>query len=112
VVETRDKGELARRFESEVFQTYEIAKKVCRYNANRFLQMLSEHGGVPTARQLLENDGIAYGLTQLWKCGRLDISVEALVLKPPFRALFTELERAKARARLAELHYRPPWLES
>jgi hypothetical protein len=52
VVETRDKGELARRFESKMFQTYEIAKKACRYNVNRFLQMLYEHGGEPTARQL------------------------------------------------------------
>ena len=43
--------------------------------------------------------------SELWRYGRLDLSVEAQVLRPGFAPLFSEEERAMARARLAEYSY-------
>jgi hypothetical protein len=36
---------------------------------------------------------------------RLDLTVEALALRKPWRRLFTEEELGKARQRLGQLHY-------
>ncbi len=64
--------------------------------------MLQEHGGLDTADRLLRSAEISYGFTELWMLGRLDLTVEALVLKPEFADLFSETELATARQRMAK----------
>lgn len=81
---------------------YDEAKRSLSYNATRFIQMVSEHGGVAAARQLLRATNVSDGFTVLWEKGRLDLSVEAHVLLPEFESLFTEDERVIARSRLRE----------
>ncbi|MCB0120995.1 MAG: hypothetical protein KDE31_17325 [Caldilineaceae bacterium] len=88
---------LANRFHAKLMATYLEAKRSCRYNATYLLQMMNELGGVATAKRLLASDNPAAGLTTLWECGRLDLSVEALVLLPEFATLFTEEEWAVPR---------------
>jgi hypothetical protein len=79
---------LAIEFQEELLDAHREAKIKCRYNATRFFQMLEEHGGVETARRLLATGTIAQtGLTELWKCQRLDLSVEAKVLYAEVRRL-------------------------
>jgi hypothetical protein len=102
--------ELARRLEAELLTTYDIAKRECRYNAMYFLEMIQTHGGLETVKRLLASSTVPSGLGQLWECGRLDISVEAVVLRPEYRPLFSERELAVAAGRLEELGYLPPWL--
>jgi hypothetical protein len=104
-----DRAALEARFHSAMLDTYDIARRACRYNATYFLRMVQEHGGLETAHRLLQGSEIAYGLTQLWECGHLDISAEAQVLRPEFRLLFADQELAEARRRLAQLNYVPPW---
>ena len=65
---------------------YETAKRELGYNATRFLQMISEHGGLATARQLLWSDKPSDGFTTLWSHHRLDLTVEAHV-SPGIRGL-------------------------
>lgn len=79
---------------------YETAKRELGYNATRFLQMISEQGGLATARQLLWDDKPSDGFTTLWERGRLDLTVEARVLAPEFAPLFTEADLDRARDRL------------
>lgn len=93
-------------FHSEMLNVYERAKRECRYNAVRFLQMVNEHGGVATAKMLLASKQHPEGLTRLWKEGRLDISMEALVLREPWRSLFSNEELDVARKRLDALGYK------
>jgi hypothetical protein len=50
--------EIERRFHRAMISIYETAKRELGYNATRFLQMISEQGGLPTARQLLWSDGL------------------------------------------------------
>ena len=85
---------------------YITAKKELGYNAIRFLQLLSEKGGVEAARILISKEGGTYGFEVLWENKRLDLSVEALVLKPKYRELFTETERETCRKRLEEFGYK------
>jgi len=94
--------DLERRFHRAMIGVYETAKDACRYNATRFLQMLSTRGGLATAKALLATRDPSEGFTKLWECGRLDLTVEAHVLKPEFAPLFTDKEKSTARRRLEE----------
>jgi hypothetical protein len=93
-------------FHREMVNVYETAKREAGYNATRFLQMLSEHGGLETARQLLHASGVSDGFTALWMANRVDLTVEALVLKPEHQLLFTPDELDIARTRLDQYGYR------
>lgn len=88
-------------FHRAMARIYEEAKKE-GYTASYFLRMLSEHGGVETARRLVNANTPSEGFTRLWMMKRLDLSVEALVLKPEWKSLFNDDERNRARNRLAK----------
>ena len=98
-------GELEVKFHQEMLAIYDLAKKECHYNASRFRKMVSEHGGLPAAKMLLLSTRHPEGLTRLWEEGRLDISMEALVLREPWCQLFTAEEIAIAKKRLKDLGY-------
>jgi hypothetical protein len=84
---------------------YLRAKTEAGYNATYFLRMLSDHGPIDTARRLITSTQPSEGFTQLWQRGRLDLTVEASVLRPEFADLFTEEERDACRRRLSEYGY-------
>jgi hypothetical protein len=98
--------DLEKKFHQAMLDIYEIAKCECNYNATYFLRMVVDYGGLQAARRLLATDKPSDGFTALWMCRRLDLSVEAVVLKPEFVPLFTDAEREIARNRLAEYGYR------
>lgn len=100
-------ADLEHRFHVAMVAIYRSAKKELGYNATRFLQMLSEQGGVSAARQLLHASAVSDGFTTLWEHKRLDLSVEAHVLSSEFAPLFTDEELNIARNRLAEYGYVP-----
>lgn len=91
-------------FDRAMMTIYEQAKAI-GYNAARFRQLVGELGGRAAAKRLLASAGHPEGLTRLWQEGRLDISMEALVLQPAWRDLFTDEERAIAANRLRALGY-------
>lgn len=96
-------------FNREMLTVYTSAKEECNYNATRYLQMISVHGGLTTAKKLLSENKIHDGLTALYLCNRLDLTVEALVLKEKYKSLFTEEELKIAKKRLNDLHYVPTY---
>lgn len=67
--------------------------------------MVGEYGGLKTAQKLIWAAEVSSGFTTLWEHQRLDLSVEALVLRPEYFSLFTDEERKIARTRLAEYSY-------
>ena len=48
--------ELKRSFHKDMVNIYFRAKKECRYNAERFFQMVDKHGGYETAKELILKD--------------------------------------------------------
>jgi hypothetical protein len=99
-----ERREAERQFDHAMWQTFEQSVKA-GYQPSYFLRSVKQHGGVETARRLLAKDGLSKGFDALRKVGRLDLSVEAQVLRPHFIDLFTDVERAIARARLAQYGY-------
>lgn len=95
-------ADLLVRFDEAMMGIYHRARNEAKYNATRFLLMLHEHRGVGTARILLQSPGVSDGYTALWERGRLDLTVEALILQPQWHDLFTDEERTIARKRLEE----------
>jgi len=90
---------MEKQFHRAMAKIYEEAKKE-GYTASYFLRMLSEHGGVETARRLVNSDTPSEGFTRLWMMKRLDLSVESLILKSEWKSLFDDEERERARVRL------------
>jgi hypothetical protein len=92
-------------FERAMKDVYVRAKKDANYTATYFLTMLSEYGGLATAHRLLASTEVSAGFAALYERGRLDLTVEALVLRPEFSGLFSEEELGIARQRLDQLGY-------
>lgn len=93
-------------FNKDMVMIYTKAKEECGYNAIRFLQMIGEHGGLSTAKKLLADNKIHDGLTALYLCHCLNLTVEALVLQGKYHSLFTKEELKIAKRRLHELNYK------
>jgi hypothetical protein len=68
--------------------------------------MVLTDGGVKAAKSLLNTPTISEGFAELILLNRIDLSVEALVLQPEWRGLFTDVEIDIARKRLREVGYR------
>jgi hypothetical protein len=97
----------AAQFEREMIETvYRTTGRETGYWASYFLRAVKEHGGVVAAKRLLETKGLSKGLRTLAEKQRLDLAMEALVLKPEFSTLFTDEERAIAARRLDEARAR------
>ena len=93
-------------FHRAMLNIYDAAVEL-GYRPVRFLQMVHEHGGVEAARRLLGAPEAQEGLTTLWELGRLDISMEALVVRERWAPLFSIAERQVARERLKAYGYDP-----
>ena len=98
---------LENEFNEAMLDIYKRAYQECKYNASYFIRIVNDRGGLGTARYLLSTDDPQSGFDVLRELGRLDLTVEAQVVKPRFRPLFTENEVSVARRRLDELGYRP-----
>jgi hypothetical protein len=98
---------LEERFHRAMIEIYQAEKRETGVNAAYFLRMITDYGGVEAARRLLAKNAPSEGFTRLWEHNRLDLTVEALVLRPEFALLFSEEERAIARDRLEEYGYAP-----
>lgn len=93
-------------FDEAMFRIYEAAKSEAGYTASAFLGMLGRLGGVLTAKQLINGTKPSDGYTALYERGRLDLTVEALVVgNEKWHALFSAEELARARKRLREYGY-------
>ncbi|MBP7529222.1 MAG: hypothetical protein KA801_14945 [Syntrophorhabdaceae bacterium] len=92
-------------FDIAMMDIYHRAWYEARYRATRYLQMLQEHGGIETAKILLHSAHVSDGYTALWERGRLDLTVEALILQEKWHSLFSDQERGIARKRLQQYNY-------
>ncbi len=81
---------LKNKFNDEVIVAVEEIKKI-GYVPTRFIQMLQQQGNnaYEVVQRLVAKDASS-GLEKLWEKGRLDLSMEALMVKPEYRELFPE----------------------
>jgi hypothetical protein len=96
-----------KRFDMAMFGIYQRAKAEAGYNASIFFRMLNERGGLATARYLINSPNPSEGYTHLYERGRLDLTVEAMIVEnAQWRELFTDQEIAKANRRLQDYGYK------
>jgi hypothetical protein len=95
-------------FNEAMLDIYRKAKSEAKYNAQRFLQMVVEHGGLEAARMLIHSETVSEGYAALWERGRLDLTVEAMILETQkYHSLFTEDELQVCSQRLKDYNYQP-----
>lgn len=93
-------------FDMAMFGIYKRAKTEANYNATLFIRMLNEQGGLATAKYLINAAKPSDGYTNLFERGRLDLTVEAMVVQTPkWHELFLEEELEAARRRLVAYGY-------
>jgi hypothetical protein len=85
-------------FAEELMETYRQCERL-GYRPTGMLQMLGEHGAIETARRLMAAPPFE-GFHRLALLNRLDLAIESIALRDPWRALFSEQELKKAERRL------------
>ena len=95
-----------RQFDQAMLDIYELAGRQTGYWANYFLRSVRKDGGLIAARKLLWKEGTSEGFERLKAERRLDLSMEALMLRPVFRELFSAAELTQAEDRLSAHGYR------
>ena len=101
-------SDLSKKFDAAMFDIYRRAKTEAKYNATIFLNMLSDRGGLATAKFLINSTKESDGFTALYLAGRLDLTVEAMILENAiWHPLFLPEEMDRARSRLKSFSYEP-----
>ncbi len=99
---------LEEQFHEEMIGVYKNTGRETGYWARRYLQKVRRVGGLQVAHDLLKpTKDLAKGLQTLVEKNRIDLSVEALVLRNPWSSFFSseELKVAQERINLiASLH--------
>lgn len=94
------------RFHQEMVNAYQACIKDLHYHPTLVLQYLEEHTAVETAHWLVNLPNESSGFTKLWEAGRLDLSAEAMVLKPEYAPLFSVEDRRLAYDILKQYGYK------
>jgi hypothetical protein len=93
--------ERASRFEAAFLEAALAWKLDTGYVWRRLRPMVAQYTALGTAKRQVIKPGISPGFQKLKDAGRLDLTIEALVLRPEFAPLFTRSEKEAARRRLA-----------
>ncbi|MGC1427974.1 MAG: hypothetical protein WA822_05250 [Albidovulum sp.] len=100
--------DLSKKFDGAMFDIYRRAKTEAKYNATVFLNMLSDRGGVSTAKFLINSRKESDGFAALFFAGRLDLTVEAMIFENPnWHPLFLTEELERVKSRLDSFGYKP-----
>ena len=94
--------ELVKKLRRAVHETYDMLERMGHSDR----EGLDEYGAVSMLHRYLKAPTVAQSFTRLWEMGRLNISLEAIVLRPEFKPLFSDEERSVAEARLDSKGYR------
>ena len=97
--------ELEKKFSEEWMKKAEQTQAFEQYNATRLLKNIQERGGVSVARRMLERNGCSESFALLKKHNRVDLSMEALVVKGEYGALFEDDEVNQCFTLLCETDY-------
>lgn len=101
--------ELETELDAAMNEIYHRLKAEAKFDAVYFFNLLSTLGGIKTAKILFATEQPTEGFKNIAERNRLDLTVEALVLKiPKFQTLFNASELKNASDRLDQFNYNPP----
>jgi hypothetical protein len=91
-----DNPELVKKLRRAIHETYDMLERMGHSDR----EGLDEFGALSMMHRYLKAPTTAQSFTRLWEMGRLNLSLEAIVLRPEFKELFSEEERRIASERL------------
>ncbi|MGR5145563.1 hypothetical protein ACQKP8_03310 [Photobacterium alginatilyticum] len=98
---------LEEQFDNAMMEIYHHALSEAKYKASAFLGMLLKYRGIDTAKRLIHSPNVSDGYTALWQLGRLDLTVEALIVENSiWHGLFSEEELKICQKRLHDYQYK------
>ena len=95
-------------FTGAMLDIYARTLKETGYRASLFFRMINDQGGYQAAITLIHASRPSDGYTALYQRNRLDLTVEALVLRPEWTDLFTDDDRLAAHKRLSDYEFSFP----
>ena len=97
---------LQNKFNEEVFESIEKIKKEV-YVPTRFIKMLHQfkNNAVEVAQRVATKN-TTIGIEKLYEKGRLDLSMEALIIKPEYKELFSPQIISNCLRKLRSLGYK------
>ena len=72
------------------------------YDPSIFLAMVHNYGPVDACNRAIMDPTLLQASLRLWQSGRLELTIEGLVLRDRFKCLFNESVLVRARKRLAD----------
>ncbi len=97
---------LQNKFNAEILEAIEGMKKA-KYNPTRFIRMLhQEKDNAFKVVQKLVTKEVSSGLTELWNHNILNLSVEAIIIKPEYQTLFSPETISICKKKLKRLGYK------
>ena len=99
---------LENEFDEAMLNIYVTAVREAKYTPSEFHRMLSERGGVATAKELINRAKPSDGYTNLYLRGFLRLTVEAVIFDDSrWHTLFAPEELEICRKRLVKYQYKP-----
>ena len=97
--------QLEKQLKQEFLRVSCICKDEYQLSPTRFLQILENRGPVNTAIVLVKDSTYHKAFVKLWEFGRLDLTVEAIILRDPYNQLFSQELLNMAKCKLIDLGY-------
>jgi len=83
---------LEKKLQQEVIRNCEIAEKECGCKMTRFLETIDRFGIVKTAQEILRKGRTSDCFNKLVEEGRIELTMEATIVKAQYAELFTDEE--------------------
>lgn len=85
-------GNLEKKLQDEVLKNCAIAEKECGCRMVRLVQTIEKFGIVRTAQEIIRKRRTSDCFEKLLEAGRLDLTMEAVIVKEKYADLFTDDE--------------------
>ena len=79
-------------FQKVLLEKCKEAEEKCGARCKRLANNIEKYGAVKTAKEIIRKSNVSDGFDALEKAGRLDLSMEAVVVDNRFGELFTDDE--------------------
>lgn len=96
---------LEKKLQQEVIKNCELAEKEYGCKMTKFLQTIERFGIVRTAQEILRKGRTSDCFNKLAEAGRLDLTMEATIVKGEYAELFTDEQVNDCYERLCEKGY-------
>ena len=83
---------LEKKLQDEVIKNCEIAEKDYNCKMTRLIETINRFGIVRTAQEIIRKGRTSDSFSKLVEAGRIDLTMEAVIVNPKYSELFTDEE--------------------